>query len=56
MAFTDLVKSFDNSNHSLLIAILVKYDTHPKICSEIKCMYNKSMVKLIIGKVETSIG
>ena len=27
----------------------------PRLCSEIKRMYNKSIVKIIIGKVETSI-
>ena len=55
MAFTDLVKAFDTSNHALLIAILGKYSAPPRLCSEIKCMYDKIIVKLIIGKVETSI-
>ena len=55
VAFADLVKSFGTSNHALLIYIMVKYETPPRLCSEIKCMYNKSVVTLIIGKIETSI-
>ena len=31
VAFTDLVKAFGNSNHELLIAILIKYDASPRI-------------------------
>ena len=55
VAFTDLVKAFDTSNYTLLIAILGKYGAHPRLFSEIKRTYNKSIVKLIIGKVDTSI-
>ena len=55
MAFADLVKAFDTSNHVLLIAILGKYGAPPRLRSAIKHMYDKSIVKLIIGKVETSI-
>ena len=55
MAFTDLVKAFDTSNHALLIVILGKYGASPRLRSAIKRMYDKSIVKLIIGKVETSI-
>ena len=55
VAFADTVKAFDASNHALLIAILGKYGAPPRLCSAIKHMYNKIIVKLIIGKVETSI-
>ena len=55
VAFTDLVKYLKTSNHALLIAILGKYCAPPKLRSEIKRMYDKNIVKLIIGKVETSI-
>ena len=55
MAFADLVKAFDTSNHTLLITILRKYGAPPRLCSAIKRMYDKSIVKLIIRKVETSI-
>ena len=55
MVFADLVNALDTSNHALLISILGKYGTPPRLCSEIKRMYNKSIVKIIIGKVETYI-
>ena len=53
MVFTDPVKDFNTSNHTLLIAILGKYGAPPRLLSAIKRMYEKSIVKLIIGKVET---
>ena len=53
MEFSDLVKAFETSNHVLLIAILGKYDAPPRLYSAIKIMYNKTIVNLIIGKVET---
>ena len=55
VAFADLVKASNTSNHALLIAILVKYCAPPVLCSAIKHMYKKSIVKLIIQRVETSI-
>ena len=55
VAFTYLVKAFDTSNHALLIAIIGKYGASPRLFSEIKHMYDKSRVKIIIRKVETSI-
>ena len=53
--FAYLVKAFDTSNHALLIAILGKYGAPPRLFSAIKHMYYKSIVKLIIVKVETYI-
>ena len=53
--FADLVKAFDISNHALIISILGKYGASPRVCSSIKRMYKKSIVNLIIGKVEISI-
>ena len=55
VSFTDLFKAFYTSNHALLIAILGKYGAPPRLFSEIKRMYNKIIVIIIIGKVETSI-
>ena len=55
VALTYLVKAFDTSNHALIITILGKYGTPPRLCSAIKRMYDKSIVNLIIGKVETSL-
>ena len=53
--FADLVKAFETSNHALIINILEKYGAPQRLCSAIKRMYNKNIVKLIIGKVEKSI-
>ena len=50
VAFTELVKAFDTSNYALLIAILVKYGASPRLCSEIKIMYNEIVVDIIIRK------
>ena len=55
VAFSDLVASFETSNHELLISILGKYGSPPRLCSAIKYMYAKSVVNLIIGKIDTSI-
>ena len=55
MVLADLVKAFDTSNHALLTAILGKYGTPPILRSAVKRMYEKSVVKLIIGKVVTSV-
>ena len=55
VSFADLVKAFDTSNHKPRIAILGKYGAPPRLFSEIKRMYKKSIVKIIIDKVETSI-
>ena len=55
VAFKDLVKYFETPNHTLLISILGKYCIPPRLRSEIKRMYDKSIVKLIIGKMETPI-
>ena len=39
VAFVDLVKAFNTTNHSLLIEILQQYGAPPKICSAIERMY-----------------
>ena len=51
----DLFKALDNSNHILLIEILCKYGFPKKLCSAIKLMYSNNKVRLIIGKIDTSI-
>ena len=53
--FADLVKAFDTSNHIILIEIICKYGFPPKLCSAIKRMYSNNEVRLIIGKIDTSI-
>ena len=55
VTFAYLVKAFDTPNHTLLIAILGKHGAPPRLCLGIKRMYNKIIVKLIIGKVDISI-
>ena len=50
-----LIKFFNTSKHALLITILVKYGAPPRLCSAIKQMYNKSVVKLITNNIETSM-
>ena len=55
VSFADLVKAFDTSKHALLIIILLKYGAPPILHSVIKHMYNKSIFKLIISNMETSI-
>ena len=53
--FADLVKSFDTSNHVLIIQIFKKYGCPPKSCSAIRRMYSNNKVRFIIGKIDTSI-
>ena len=55
VAFLDPFKAFDTSYHELIISIMEKYSAPPRLCSEIKRMYNKRIVKIIIGKIETTI-
>ena len=55
VAFFDLVKAFDTSNHQLMVMILEKYGCPPNLCDTIKRMYKDSMVKLVIGSFETKI-
>ena len=53
--FYDLVKAFDTSNHVLMIKIFKKYICPPKLCSAIRRMYSNNKMRLIIGKIDTSI-
>ena len=53
--FADLVKTFDNSNHKLMVEILKKYGFPPKLCSVIRRMYTDNNVRLIMGKIDISI-
>ena len=55
VALAGLVKAFGTSNYEFLILILGKYGAPPRLCSAIKIMYGKSVVKLIIGKIDTHI-
>ena len=53
--FSDVVKSFDTSNHKLMAEILKKYGCPPKLCSAIRRMYTDNKVRLILGKIDISI-
>ena len=55
VAFTDLVKAFDTSNHQLMVMILAKYGFPPNLCDTITRMYKDIVVKLVIGEFETTI-
>ena len=50
VAFADLFKAFDTSNDALLVTILGKYGTPPRLRSAIKRMYKKVIVKLIMTR------
>ena len=53
--FAYIVKAFDTSNHSLMDKLLEKYGCPPALRSAITRMYKDSRVRLIIGKVDTTI-
>ena len=55
VAFSDLVKAFDTSNHQLMVMILAKYGCPPSLCDTIARMYKDSVVKFVIGEFETTI-
>ena len=55
VAFADLVKAFDTSNHQLMVMILARYGCPPNLCDTITRMYKDSIVKLVIDEFETTI-
>ena len=55
VAFADLVKAFDTSNHQLMVMILAKYGCPPNLCDTISIVYKDSVVKLVIAEFETTI-
>ena len=55
VTFADMVKYFDTSNHKLPIVILSRYGAPTHFYSAIIRMYKNSVVRLIIGKIDTSI-
>ena len=54
VTFAYLLKYFNTSNHKLLISVLSRYGTLPCVCSVIIRMYKNSVMRLIIGKIDTS--
>ena len=55
VAFADLFKAFDTSNHQLMVMILARYGCPPNLCDTITIIYKDSVVKLVIGEFETTI-
>ena len=55
VAFSDLVKAFDTSNHKFMVMILSKYGFPPNLFDAIARMYKYSVVKLVISEFETTI-
>ena len=55
LPFADLVKAFDTSNHQLMVMILANYGCPPNLYDTIARMYKDSVVKLVIGELETTI-
>ena len=55
MAFSDLFKALDTSNHRLMVMILARYGCPPNLCDTITRMYKDGVVKLVIGEFETTI-
>ena len=53
--FSDLVKVLDTSNHVRIIKILQIYGCPPNLRSVIERMYKNSIVRLKIGKYDTTI-
>ena len=55
LMFADIVKAFYTSNHALMDKLLEKYGCPPALRSAIARMYKDSRVRLIIGKIDTTI-
>ena len=53
--FADLVKAFNTSNHVRNIKVLRRYGCPPNLRSAIERMYKNSIVRLKIGKADTTI-
>ena len=51
----NLVKAFDTLNHTLMIVIFRGYGCPPKLQSEIERIYKNSVLRLVIGKISTTI-
>ena len=55
VAFVDLIKAFDTIDHTLMLQILKKYDTPPKLRSSIARMYHDLKVVLKIRNIEDTM-
>ena len=60
VAFVDLVKAYDTTNHQLLIEILRQYGAPPKLCNAIERMYRNLSVIIKVGsekrEIEQTVG
>ncbi len=50
VAFVDLVKAYDTTNHDLLLKVLAKYGAPTKFVAAIKTMYTNLTVVLKVNK------
>ena len=55
VAFIDLVKLYNTTNHELLIKVLEKYGAPPKLCNIIERLYTDLRVVLKMGKEKIDI-
>ena len=55
VAFVDLVKAYDTTNHQFLIDILRQYGAPPKLCNAIERMYQNLVVIVKVGNEERKI-
>ena len=49
VAFVDLVKAYNTTNHQLLIETLRQYGAPPKLCNAVERMYHKLSVVIKVG-------
>ena len=52
VAFVDLFKAFNTLNHKIILQILERYGSPPKLMPDISRMYKDLKIVLKIGRVE----
>ena len=55
VAFVDLVKAYDTTNHQMLIEMLRQYGAPPKLCNAIERMYRNLSVITKVGSEKREI-
>ena len=56
VAFVDLVNIFDTVSHIMMLKILERYGTPPKLCFAISWMYDELKILLKIGEAKSEMG